>query len=159
MNTLKASDSFRTYRNKKLSLGQAVETRVVVRRRGSHIFYTISRPLYPGRFLVLISVRGWVDPEGHSAAGRIRSIEKSNDFIGNRARELPVCSMVPQPTTLPRSPLIVIWTSIRIQRSFYHEATQCPQLYSEDGGRKFHRNVYTVTYILKYTSRLIIPQC
>jgi hypothetical protein len=46
-----------------------------VRRRDSHIFYTIgsqmaaklsalraSRPLSPGRFLVLISVRGRVDP-------------------------------------------------------------------------------------------------
>jgi hypothetical protein len=46
-----------------------------VRRRGSHIFYTIGSqmavnlsalragcPLHPGRFLVLISVRGWVDP-------------------------------------------------------------------------------------------------
>jgi hypothetical protein len=41
--------------------------------------------------------------QGHSAAGRIRSIEKSNDHIGNRTRYLPACRIVPQPTTLPRS--------------------------------------------------------
>jgi hypothetical protein len=28
-------------------------------------------------------------PQGHSAAGRIKSIKKSNDFIGNRNRNLP----------------------------------------------------------------------
>jgi hypothetical protein len=38
--------------------------------------------------------------EGHSAAGRIRLIEKSNDLIGNRTRDLPARSVVPQPTTL-----------------------------------------------------------
>jgi hypothetical protein len=38
-------------------------------------------------------------PQGHSAAGRIRSIEESNDLIGNRTRDLPACSIVPQPTT------------------------------------------------------------
>jgi hypothetical protein len=35
-------------------------------------------------------------------AGRIRSIEKSNDHIGNGTRDLPACSIVPQPTTLQR---------------------------------------------------------
>jgi hypothetical protein len=53
------------------------------------------------RFLVLISVSR---PQGHSAAGRFRSIEKANDFIGTRTRGLPACSIVPQPTTLPRAP-------------------------------------------------------
>jgi hypothetical protein len=43
-------------------------------------------------------------PQGHSAAGRIKSIEKSNDLIGNRTGDLPACSIVPQPTTLPRAP-------------------------------------------------------
>jgi hypothetical protein len=41
---------------------------------------------------------------GHRAAGRIRSIEKSNDLIRNRNRDLPACSMVPQPTMLPCAP-------------------------------------------------------
>jgi hypothetical protein len=34
-----------------------------------------------------------------------RSIEKSNDLIGNRTRHLPACSIVPQPTTLPHAPI------------------------------------------------------
>jgi hypothetical protein len=38
-------------------------------------------------------------PQGYSAAGRIRPIEKSDDFIGNRNRNLPAGSIVPQPTT------------------------------------------------------------
>jgi hypothetical protein len=53
---------------------------------GTHFYYILSRP------------------QGHSAVGRIMSIEKSNDLIGNRTRDLPACSIVPQPTTLPRAP-------------------------------------------------------
>jgi hypothetical protein len=36
-------------------------------------------------------------PQGHSVAGRIRSIEKSNDLFGNRTRYLPACSIMHQP--------------------------------------------------------------
>jgi hypothetical protein len=46
-------------------------------------------------------------PQGHSAAGRIRSIEKSNDLIGIRTRDLPACSIVPQPTTMPRALTVI----------------------------------------------------
>jgi hypothetical protein len=35
-------------------------------------------------------------------AGKIRSIKKSNDIIGNRTRDFSVRSKVPQPITLPR---------------------------------------------------------
>jgi hypothetical protein len=72
-----------------------MEAHRVVRRRGSHIFETIGSqmavrlsalsslfPLPPGRLLVLISVR-LNRSQGYSAAGRVRSIEKSNDVIGN----------------------------------------------------------------------------
>jgi len=34
--------------------------------------------------------------EGLSAAGRIMSMKNSNDTIGNRTRDLPVCTAVPQ---------------------------------------------------------------
>jgi hypothetical protein len=34
------------------------------------------------------------------------SIEKSNDLIGNRTRDHSACSIVPQPTTLPRAPAV-----------------------------------------------------
>jgi hypothetical protein len=37
--------------------------------------------------------------QGHNAFGRIKSIKHSTDTIGNRNRELPVCSAVPHPTT------------------------------------------------------------
>jgi hypothetical protein len=62
---------------------------------GTHFCYRLSRP-----------------PD-HRAAGMIRSIEKSNDLIGNRTRALPVRSIVPQPTTLPRAPVTfkVKWRS------------------------------------------------
>jgi hypothetical protein len=45
-------------------------------------------------------------PQGHSATGRIMSMKNSNDNIGNRTRDLPVCSAVPQPTAPPRAPLL-----------------------------------------------------
>ena len=33
--------------------------------------------------------------QGHSEAGRTMSMKNSNDTIGNRNRDLPVCSVVP----------------------------------------------------------------
>ena len=51
--------------------------------------------------LVLISVRGRGDIQGHSAAGRIMSMPNSHDTIGNRTRDLPTCSAVPEPTGPP----------------------------------------------------------
>jgi hypothetical protein len=39
--------------------------------------------------------------QGHIAARRIMSMEKSSDTIGNQKSDLPVCSVVPQPAALP----------------------------------------------------------
>jgi hypothetical protein len=69
------------------------------------------RPLPPGRFLVLISVRGWVD---------IKSIENSNDLNGYRTRNFPACNIVPQPTTLPRATKSITDGPNKEYLSFYY---------------------------------------
>jgi hypothetical protein len=72
-----------------------------------------------GRFLVLISVRGSVSNQGHSADGMIMPIEKSNELIGNRTRDLPTCSVVPQQSTpqcAPDGKIILKFISNRIAR-------------------------------------------
>jgi hypothetical protein len=46
-------------------------------------------------------------PQRHSAAGRIKPIEKSSNLIGNWPRDLPARRIVPQPTTLPHAPKIM----------------------------------------------------
>jgi hypothetical protein len=51
----------------------------------------------PGRFLVLIPVRGGVDPRA------IVLLEGSGQLKNPMTRDLSACSVVPQPTTLPRA--------------------------------------------------------
>jgi hypothetical protein len=41
--------------------------------------------------------------QGHSAAGRIRSIKNPNVLTGNWTLDLPTCSVVPQAPMLPRA--------------------------------------------------------
>jgi hypothetical protein len=48
------------------------------------------------------------EPQGHSAAGRIMSMKNSNNTIGNRTRDFPACSAVPQPTAPPRAPRVYV---------------------------------------------------
>jgi hypothetical protein len=62
-------------------------------------------PPPPEIFLVLVSVRGSVDPHGHSVARRMKSVKNSNDTIGNRTRDLLACSVVPRPPAPLRDPL------------------------------------------------------
>jgi hypothetical protein len=58
-------------------------------------------------------------PQGHCAARSIRSIEKSNNFIGNRTRDLPAL-YVPQPSTLPRVPYLLQLGVIYLQLISLH---------------------------------------
>jgi len=59
--------------------------------------------LYPQEVLPVLT-SGLSQPQGHSAAGRIMSMKNSSDAIGNRTRDLPAFSAVPQPTAPPRAP-------------------------------------------------------
>ena len=65
-------------------------------------------------------------PQGHSAAGRNMSLKNSEDTIGNRARDLPACSAVPQPTAPKRAIFIVKikqvevwWCTLRLWDMFH----------------------------------------
>jgi hypothetical protein len=60
----------------------------------------VGRPLPPGRFLILISVR--IDPRAKVLLDELGKLKIH--LIGTRTRDLPACSIVPQPTTLPRAP-------------------------------------------------------
>ena len=52
--------------------------------------------LYPLKmFLVLIFIRGRVEPQGHGAVGRKYVTEKSSDTTGNRSRDLATSSAAP----------------------------------------------------------------
>jgi hypothetical protein len=72
-------------------------------------------------------------PQGHSAAGRTRSIENFNDLIGNRTCNFPACSIVPQPPTLPRAPLESHQqTSIRLIIKFPPPKKKTKRIYLEE---------------------------
>jgi hypothetical protein len=85
----------KTFKKLKLGLQQTAEAHRVLISRCSQIFYTISLemavrlwalhtscPFPSGTFVVLISVRSWVDPQDNSVAGGIRSSKNPITTLG-----------------------------------------------------------------------------
>jgi hypothetical protein len=70
-----------------LSTGRPLPPRKIP---GTHFCWRLSRPQ------AIVRLEG------------LGQLKKSNEFIGIRTRDLPACSIVSQPTTLPHAPVPII---------------------------------------------------
>jgi hypothetical protein len=103
----------------KVFLVQAAEALRVAKGWGCHIFRQSAHrwrqgcqpyapaAVYPRKIPGIMSVRGWVDLRAIIRLVGLGKLKKSNSF-GTRTGDLPACSIVPQPTTLPRAPVVII---------------------------------------------------
>ena len=72
---------------------------------GGKVVSTRHRPPLPQEIsLVLISVRGWVDPRTTVGTEKLSQWKIPMIPIGNQTRDLPTCSAVPQPSAPPCTP-------------------------------------------------------
>jgi hypothetical protein len=63
----------------------------------------------PSRSLLdLTSVRGWLNRKAILRLAELGKLKKSSDLIGIKTRDLTAWSLVPQPTTLLRAPILEI---------------------------------------------------
>ena len=55
------------------------------------------------------------------------SMKNSSDTIGNRTRDLPACSAVPQPTVPPHTPDLLLKIQITVNSVFIEDTDNCEQ--------------------------------
>jgi hypothetical protein len=96
------------------------------------------RPLPTGRFLVLVDSRAIVRLEG---LGQLK-----NPATSSRTRDLPACSVVPQPTTLSRKRLKIL------------SETQCLSLlYNRLLSRYLSRIIYNEFFLEERYHLILLP--
>ena len=66
-------------------------------------------------------------PQGYRAAGRIRSMKNFNETIGNRTRDLPARSAVPQPTAPDDNRKVIVLYTRSIMLSNYSNIDKITQ--------------------------------
>jgi len=64
-------------------------------------------------------------------------MKKSNDTIGNRTRDLPACSAVPQPTAPLRAPKHVEESNKHIIEETVRQVGYLPELYEDARSEKY----------------------
>jgi hypothetical protein len=90
--------------------------------------------------------------QDHSSAGMIRSIEKSNDLIGNRTRDLLSCSIVPQPATLSHVP-----TYILISMQLCHVFMSFKRMHRLNARDNYLYHIFIPYPVLPLTLRTLVP--
>jgi hypothetical protein len=70
------------------------------------------QPLPPGRFLVLISVRGWVDPRATVQLEELGQLKNPMTSLESNPK-IPACNIVPQPSTLPYAPKVFLRLTLK----------------------------------------------
>jgi hypothetical protein len=85
-------------------------------------------------------------PQGHSAAGKIMSMKNSIDKMGNRTRDLPTCSTVPQPTQT--------WCTIYLHWSS-HYSSICFGIASSpsSGGSNLYIHIWQLVRVVRLSQR------
>ena len=122
---------------------------------GKFVSPTHRPPLPPGNIPGTYFCYRLSQPQSHSAAGRIMSMKKSNDTIGNRTRDLPACSAVSQPTAPPRAPLYTTigtyYSSNPTRTTYSHlkriaSISRCiHKVVPPDDETRYARNMYKLT--------------
>ena len=70
-------------------------------------------------------------------------MKNSNDTIGNRTRDLPACSAVPQPTAPPRAPKIYTVISKYLRPSMEFASCRSSEATNFRVAPRFLENLYT----------------
>jgi len=96
-------------------------------------------------------------PVDHSAAGRIISMENSNDIIGNRTRDLPTCSAVPNPTK--NSECLVNIMKVSASLSNGVEQSSLEKLTVPQLAKKFPALYGTRRFVAVFTTAYHSSQC